>query len=99
MLKNVQNLLPNFGCLSCGDGFVKESVNIVRGENGLLVLKIKCVSCERNFGMALLGLEMDELTRALDVQKTPAINYDDVLDAHQYFKDADLNWGKFIAGK
>jgi len=96
--KKLKNLLPNIKCTECGKEFSSESVDIVRHEEGLLVLKIKCYGCKKCFGMAYLGLEKEELENALPdaVEDESPINYDDVLDAHHYFKNIDENWQKFL---
>lgn len=96
--KNIKQLLPKVACSKCKTEY--DALELVRQEDGLLVLRVKC-SCGKGFGMALLGLDLSELSESLEdvgeVQKP--IDYDDVLDAHKYFKDIDANWSKFISGR
>lgn len=99
--KDMKNLLPNTGCIKCGKEFDNESIKVVRQEDGLMVLKVKCHSCGKCFGMAYLGLDVNEIEDSLGnlENEMGPINYDDVLDAHRYFKNAEENWSKFVKGK
>ena len=101
---NIKRLLGGMICSECGADFEENSFKTMRKDDGLFVLQIKCKDCDKGFGMAFLGLGEDELLKSVkggaDEQDEPGtINYDDVLDAHNYFKDAEANWSKFVASK
>ena len=92
----------------CPLGSVSESgtflSNYFRKENNLSVLQVVCQNCGKSFGIALLGTcdekEMAASSQsdlALQVQDGPdAICYDDVIDAHNFFKNLDENWEQYI---
>ncbi len=101
-LSNIKRLLINMHCSRCRSEYDENSIKIMRSEKGLLVFQVKCEKCKRCFGMALLGMDSNELEKALDMdEKKPEINaepinYDDVLDAHHFFQNLDENWSKYI---
>lgn len=106
MNKKIINLLfSDMCCSDCKADFTDESVAILRNEHNLYVLQIVCVNCGKSFGIALLGdcdLKANSCNEtaeqmALQVQDGPdAICYDDVLDAHNFFKNLDDDWQKYI---
>lgn len=101
---DIKRLLGSLRCSKCGNDFSENSFKIMREEDGLFVLQIKCEKCNKGFGMAFLGLEQDELLNSIKVGYTPEakpnpINYDDILDAHKYIENLDENWKKFISKK
>lgn len=99
---NIKRLLINMHCSRCGADFGDDAIKIMRSENGLLVFQVKCEHCKKCFGMALLGISEKELGQSLDFglenfdpDKKP-IDYDDVLNAHDFFQNLDENWSKYI---
>ena len=101
-IKSIKKLLINMHCSHCKSEFDENNIKIMRSENGLLVFQVKCEQCKKCFGMAFLGLGAKELEKSLDFgienikPDTEPINYDDVLDAHNFFQNLDENWSKFI---
>ena len=83
-------------CLNCKNVFNENSVNIVRFEQGLCVVKIVCQTCGKSFAVAFLGL--DDLIFQKDLAKNdaPPITSDDVIDAHNFFKNLDADWMKYL---
>lgn len=99
---NIKRLLINMHCSRCRGEFGEDSIKVMRSENGLLVFQVKCNHCKKCFGMALLGINSDELEKSLDMglegrdpDKKP-IDYDDVLDAHEFFQGLESDWSKYI---
>lgn len=105
MNKKIINMLfSDMCCSECRSDFTEESVHILRKEKGLSVLQVVCQNCGKSFGIALLGecnekqtLEHSANEAALQIQDGPdAICYDDVIDAHNFFKNLDETWEKYI---
>ena len=105
MNKKIINLLfSDMCCSECKNDFTNESINILRKEDNLSVLQIVCQHCGKSFGIALLGSCDEKVNNntspndyALQIQEGPdAICYDDVIDAHNFFKNLDDDWEKYI---
>ncbi|MBS4760650.1 MAG: hypothetical protein KHX03_08150 [Clostridium sp.] len=105
MNKKIINMLfSDMCCSECKSDFTEDSVFVLRKEKNLNVIQVICQHCGKSFGIALLGgcvekdktkLAKDEL--ALQIQDGPdAICYDDVIDAHNFFKNLDESWEKYI---
>ncbi len=105
MNKKIVNMLfSDMCCSECKSDFNEDSLFVLRREDNLTVLQITCQNCGKSFGIALLGgceekdlsnKSQDEL--ALQIQDGPdAICYDDVIDAHNFFKNLDEGWEKYI---
>lgn len=106
MKKDLNQFFKNFCCSKCSEEFNEKSIDIVRQEEGLSVLKVICKNCSKSFGLAILGLNPDDFgsdketsqeDRALDIVDTPcAISYDDVIEAHNFIRNLDENWSSYI---
>lgn len=105
MNKKIINLLfSDMCCSECKMDFTDKSVFFLRKEENLSVLQIVCQNCGKSFGIAILGHcdeKQDKTTSekdlALQIQEGPdAICYDDVIDAHNFFKNLDDDWEKYI---
>ena len=105
MDKKIVNLLfSDMCCSECKADFTDDSVFVLRKEKNLNVIQIVCQNCGKTFGIALLGgcEEKSEVAQtrenlALQIQDGPdAICYDDVIDAHNFFKNLDENWEQYI---
>ena len=105
MNKKIINMLFSDMCCSvCKTDFDENSVFELRNEMNLQVLQVVCPNCGKSFGIALLGTceEKDLQNKnpsdlALHIQDGPdAICYDDVIDAHNFFKNLDENWEQYI---
>ncbi len=94
-------LLAGMKCSYCSCDFDENSIRIMRFDDGLHVIRVKCEDCGKSFGIAYLGLTEEELERSYqEVRKknTKPITIDDVLDAHNYIKNLDENWKEFMKG-
>lgn len=102
--KLINILFSDMCCSDCRADFNEDSVFILRQENNLFVIQIVCQNCGKSFGIALLGgCDEKELVKhsqndvSLQIQEGPdAICYDDVIDAHNFFKNLDDDWQKYI---
>ena len=92
-------LMDNFCCSNCQCDFDEESLSIVREEAGLVVVQISCQNCGKSFGIALLGInELDIKSPApFEIEDCPdKISFDDVIDAHNFIKELEDDWQKYI---
>lgn len=110
--KKFVKMLDELCCSECRASFDEDSIDIVRNEENLYVVKVVCSNCQKSFGLAMLGLNSidfkdeikqinfsdDDLKFRIDVEDEP-ISYDDVLDAHEFIKNIDENWQNFIKEK
>ncbi len=91
MNKKIINMLfSDMCCSECKADFTDDSVFVLRKEKNLTVIQVICQHCGKSFGIALLGGCEEKKV------KTPAICYDDVIDAHNFFKNLDEGWEKYI---
>ena len=105
MNKKIVNMLfTDMCCYECKSDFTEDSVFVLRKEKNLTVIQVICQHCGKSFGIALLG-GCDEKNLAsaapsdvaLQIQEGPdAICYDDVIDAHNFFKNLDEKWEQYI---
>lgn len=102
---NVNKLFSNLCCSNCGQDFDKNSIFVLREEDGLFVLQVVCPVCKKSFGVAFLGMETlsvkdsdkSDEKYALQVKDLPEpINSDDVIDAHRFIKNMGQDWQKYI---
>ena len=111
MKKKIVKMFDDLCCSDCHCEFAEDSIEIVRQEDNLYVVRIVCANCGKSFGLAMLGMNPvdfkndsfekfsdDDLTLKIDDECEP-ISYDDVLDAHEYIKNLDENWYNFINEK
>ena len=111
MEKKLNELFRNMCCSKCRNDFDENSITIVRQEDSdeenILVAKLCCQHCGKSFGLAFLGLNDIELKNkytdndiAFEMHYgVPPITTDDVLDAHQFIKNLDENWKKYLPKK
>jgi NAD-dependent SIR2 family protein deacetylase len=98
-IKEIRGLFSNFKCSDCGAKFGSDCIQLVRDESdGLVVLHFRCQNCTKSFGVAFLGLNGEDLANSTE-QEAPAIDFDDILDAHKCIENLEDNWQKFIAKK
>ena len=86
-------------CSVCRNDFGEDAATVLRNEGDLLVLRIKCTKCGKNFGIALLGAGLDNAKDDepfVFQQRPEPVNYDDVIDAHNFIKQLDGGWMKYI---
>lgn len=102
--KIIKMLFSDMCCSACKSDFNADCLFELRKEDNLSVLQVVCSNCGKSFGIAFLGTcdekqyagkSQDDI--ALHIQDGPdAICYDDVIDAHNFFKNLDENWQQHI---
>ncbi|MBQ3642420.1 hypothetical protein II906_10935 [bacterium] len=97
---DIRNLFSGLCCSVCHHDFNEDSVKVKREEKNLYVLEIVCPECGKNFGLALLAKPERESTKndtPFEIQECPLpINYDDVLNAHNFIDKLEKDWEKYI---
>lgn len=108
--KIIKMLFADMCCSECKSDFTEDSVFVLRKEKNLTVIQVICQNCGKSFGIALLGgcdekpeKEHSEEEMALQIREgrnlqpgADAIDYDDVIDAHNFFQNLDEGWEKYI---
>ena len=104
MKKSFSLLLKNMCCSQCKSDFTEESVSFIQKGNQYSVINLICKNCGKNFGTSFLKLSKKNSKNIQDIilqdsRNIAPINFDDVLNAHEYIKDIEINLRKFISDK
>ena len=91
-------------CSHCHSIFDEDAIQIIREEHNYTVVKIACSQCQKNVGIVIVGLnkEILENTNDEDLDQLPfelhkaPIDYDDVIDAHNFFYNLGSDWSKHL---
>lgn len=59
--KLIQEHFTQLHCPYCDISFTQESVKLIREEDDYWVVKVSCTSCNQSAGIAIVGIEYDEL--------------------------------------
>lgn len=107
----VKDFFSKIKCSQCQNYFEKESITLVRHEYNYTVVRVTCSICNKNIGMAILGLDKNSMHKTIEcAEETKAhskknvskkkscdpISYDDVIDAHNFFFSLGEDWTKFL---
>ena len=103
MANKIDFLFKNLCCSVCKSDFDENSIKILRKEDSVLVVNLKCNNCGKDFGTAFLGTK-NLYAPYFDRQKTtlrmiedlPPISKDDVINAHEFIKELDEHWTKYL---
>ena len=103
----IQKFFENLKCSHCDNYFDKGAVQPVRKEESNVVVRITCLRCGKNLGLAILGIDKGEYKNSLkfqdeynnsgelDFMEDP-ITYDDVAEAHRFFSGLGPDWMKHL---
>ncbi len=96
----IAELLKNLCCSQCKSDFDENSIEIVRQEDSMLVVKLYCNHCGKSFGIAFLGISEVEIKKETEPLKMitdlPPITKDDVLDASKFIQNLDEHWTQYL---
>lgn len=102
----VKKLFETLKCSKCDNFFQHEAVKLLRQEENNLVVRITCTYCEKDLGIAILGLDKNEYRNSLkfydenkEEQSAPpdnVISCEDVAEAHRFFSGLGSDWMKFL---
>lgn len=107
----INDFFSHIKCSNCHEFFKDDSIELVRQESNNIVVRIACAKCGKNLGLAILGIDRAEYKNSLkfsedtcknadmplcaNADKEP-INYDDVIEAHQFFSGLGDDWAKHL---
>ncbi len=103
----IQSFFSRMRCNFCSHSFTPEDIQLLRQEEGIYIVNVYCTHCETQNGVAMVGVEVPERDHAFpDPELTDEelnrlaefdpITEDDVLSAHQFFRNLDGDWQRFI---
>ncbi len=104
----IQSFFTRMRCNFCTTHLEPEGIELIRHDKGVYIVNVHCVHCSKQMGIALVGLEgSDHVSHNyVDPELTPQelerlgnfepIDYDDVLNAHDFFSNLDSDWQKFV---
>jgi len=96
----VKLIFSKMVCSCCDEPFTEDSVDIIRVEDNIAIVKIVCTHCQKNYGIAIVGIEnidSDEIDiDHVQIPDLPAITTDDVIEAHKFIDKLDSDWSKYI---
>ncbi len=103
MSDKIDVLFKNLCCSRCKSDFDEQSIKILRKENDVLVINLHCDKCGKDFGTAFLktkNLNAEffdrEKTPLRMIDDLPPISKDDVINAHEFIKELDEHWTKYL---
>jgi hypothetical protein len=104
----IQEYFQQKFCRFCSKAFTSEGIELLREEPGILVVRVGCSTCGKPLGVAIVGTgpkaaqtksksPFDWTKRDCEkLSNKPAITYDDVLDAHEFFSALGPDWSKHL---
>ncbi|MDD3420212.1 MAG: hypothetical protein PHE78_06380 [Candidatus Gastranaerophilales bacterium] len=101
-LEVIKLFFSKMKCTRCENTFDEEDIEVLRQEDCYTVVRVHCQHCEKNIGLAILGIDKDQMMKSLDMdcgeieQTPPAIDYEDVLEAHDFFQGLGDDWVKHL---
>lgn len=107
----IQNFFSRMRCNYCSHSFAPNDIELIRQEEGMYIVNVHCGHCDKQNGVAMVGLESSEETgqpifnfpdpeltegEVYRLSDYDPITEDDVLDAHQFIQDLDESWIQLI---
>lgn len=104
----IQEYFQQKFCRFCDHPFTSEGIELLREEPGILVVRVTCRACGRPLGVAIVGTgpnsgrgnqnyPVEWTKRDFDrLASQPAITYDDVLSAHEFFDNLGSDWSRHV---
>ncbi len=104
----IQEYFQQKVCRHCSRHFEQGGIELLRQEPGVLVVRVTCQACGQPLGVAIVGTTPkaekqkprcnSEWTKKdkSRLAKLPKITYDDVLSAHQFFRELGSDWAKHL---
>ena len=110
--KLIQEHFTQLHCPYCDISFTQESVKLIREEDDYWVVKVSCTSCHQSAGIAIVGIEYEEIglkeprntpkhkefstVEQIKFSAKPPISVDDVINAHRFIQELGSDWMKYI---
>lgn len=87
--KDIKILFLGLCCSRCKNEFTKDSFDIVERNNDILICRLICEKCGKDFGEIVFNYNrkaQQHLPLEI-VEGPPPIDYDDVIDAHRFIRN------------
>lgn len=105
----IQEYFQQKSCRFCDHPFTSEGIELLREEPGMLVVRIRCATCGHPLGIAIVGTGTSQSKASKHpgewtkrdwerLKNRPAVTYDDVLSAHEFFHNLGSDWSKYLPG-
>ncbi len=97
----VKLIFSKMVCSCCDIQFTPDCVEIIRIEGNCAIVKIVCTHCQKNYGIAVIGIETVAVDNETDKENSlvpdlPPITLNDVIDAHKFIDNLGADWTKYI---
>lgn len=66
----IKQFFQNLKCSQCNEFYSEDSVKLIRKEENNVVVRVCCVICGKNLGLAILGLDSEEYNNSLNFQES-----------------------------
>lgn len=86
--KNFNRIFAKLCCSQCKNDFTKDSFEIIEQKGTVFHCRFVCQKCGKDFGDIILNIN-PKSKKHLELEiidGAPPINYDDVIDAHEFIK-------------
>ncbi len=100
----VKLIFSKMVCSCCDKQFTPDCIEIIRIEDNCAIVKIVCTHCNKNYGIAIVGIEKIDTESMQDEESVlipdlPPITTDDVIEAHKFIDKLGDDWSKYIPEK
>lgn len=87
--KDIKILFSGLCCSRCKNEFTKDSIKIIDRDSDVMVCSLSCEKCGKDFGEIVFNYDRKSKNHSpLEIiEGPPPIFYDDVIDAHKFFKN------------
>ena len=87
--KDIKILFSGLCCSRCKNEFTKDSIKIIDRDSDVMVCSLSCEKCCKDFGEIVFNYDRKSKNHSpLEIiEGPPPISYDDVIDAHKFFKN------------
>lgn len=104
----INDFFAHLRCANCHEFFKEDSIQLIRKEADNIIVKIVCARCEKNLGLAIIGIDRTKYNNSMkfseDSSEIPVsintdadpINYNDVIEAHEFFNTLGDDWIKYL---
>lgn len=101
MFPQIQEYFTRMQCKHCNRPFTEDAVYMLKQDKYVTVVRIVCSHCKVPLGTAIIsGKDIRFPTRTKSKPEgPPAITKDEVLDAHEFFKNLEGDWMKYLPKK
>ena len=87
--KDIKILFAGLCCSRCKNEFTIDSIKIIDRDSDVMVCGLSCEICGKDFGKIVFNYDRKTKNHSplVIIDGPPPISYDDVIDAHKFFKN------------